>query len=179
MGSKRLHPPPAPATVRGVKKSLLALSLLLGAGFLAGCGPQQAAAPAAPEAPSGPRVIALSAADNMKFSEEAITAKPGEALKVTLTNLGSLPKESMAHNWVLLKAGADAGAFSAAAISAKDSGYMPPALQGQVVAHIPMQGPHQTGEVEFTEPTAPGDYPYLCTFPAHYQVGMHGVLTVK
>ena len=28
-------------------------------------------------------------------------------------------------------------------------------------------------------PTAPGDYVYLCTFPAHYQVGMHGTLTVK
>ncbi len=163
-----------------MQKNLLALSFLLGAVLLAGCGPQPPAAPAAAAAtPPGPRVIAITAADNMKFSTEAITASPGEPLQVTLTNLGSLPKESMAHNWVLLKAGVDAGAFALAAITAKDTDYLPPALQDQVVAHIGMQGPHQTGEVDFNAPTAPGDYTYLCTFPAHYQVGMHGILTVK
>jgi azurin len=150
--------------------------------LLAGCG-QQANAPAAPAAAPaaapGPRVVALTADDTMKYSVTAIPAAPGEDLQVALTNLGSLPKESMAHNWVLLKAGADAGAFSIAAISAKDTGYLPPALQDEVLAQIPMQGPHQTGEVEFKAPVTAGDYVYLCTFPAHYQVGMKGVLTVK
>ena len=153
--------------------------------MLSGCGPQSgappaaAAAPAAPAATSGPRVIEITGIDTMKYSVTAIQASPGEALKVTLTNLGSLPKESMSHNWVLLKAGSDAAAFSNAAVAAKATDYMPAALQDEVLAHIDMVGPHGTGEVEFNAPTAPGDYAYLCTFPAHYQVGMKGILTVK
>jgi uncharacterized cupredoxin-like copper-binding protein len=52
-------------------------------------------------------------------------------------------------------------------------------MQDQIVAKIDLLGPHKSGEVDFKAPTTPGDYPFLCTFPAHYQVGMHGILTVK
>jgi uncharacterized cupredoxin-like copper-binding protein len=48
-----------------------------------------------------------------------------------------------------------------------------------VIAKIDVLGPRKSGEIEFTAPTAPGDYPFLCTFPAHYISGMKGVLTVK
>jgi azurin len=159
------------------------VSCAMVAGFLlTACGQQNAASPppaAAPAATAGPRLIEITGTDTMKYSVTAIQAAPGEALKVTLANPGSLPKESMAHNWVLLKPGADATAFVNAALGAKATDYFPVALQDQVIAHIDLVGPHQTGEVEFNAPTAPGDYTYLCTFPAHYQVGMHGILTVK
>ena len=55
----------------------------------------------------------------------------------------------------------------------------PGSLNDEVVAKIDLLGPRKSGEVEFKAPTTPGDYPYLCTFPAHYQAGMKGVLTVK
>jgi uncharacterized cupredoxin-like copper-binding protein len=42
-----------------------------------------------------------------------------------------------------------------------------------------MLGPGQMGDVIFTTPTKPGEYPFLCSFPAHYQSGMKGVLVVK
>ena len=32
--------------------------------------------------------------------------------------------------------------------------------------------------LEFTAPTTPGDYPYLCTFPGHWRM-MNGVLKVE
>jgi azurin len=32
--------------------------------------------------------------------------------------------------------------------------------------------------IEFTAPTKPGDYPYVCTFPGHHLL-MRGVLHVK
>ncbi len=152
--------------------------VLLGALLLSAFGPQSTM-PSAAAATPGARVVAITANDTMKYSVTAIQASPGEALKVTLTNLGALPKEAMSHNWVLLKAGSDAGAFSNAAVPAKATDYMPAALMDEVLAHIDMLGPHQSGEVEFNAPTAPGDYVYLCTFPAHYQVGMRGTLTVK
>jgi azurin len=152
--------------IRFVPSAALALVLLAASG--------QAQTPG-----SAPRIIALSATDTMKYSATTIEAKPGEDIKVTLTNLGTLPKESMGHNWVLLKAGTDAAAFANAALMAKATGYIPPALQDQMIAHIDLLGAHETGEVEFNAPTVPGDYTFLCTFPAHFQVGMKGTLTVK
>jgi azurin len=115
----------------------------------------------------------------MKFNLAALTAAPGEQLHVVLTNVGTQPKEVMGHDWVLLKPGSDATAFSTAAITHKADNYIPTELAGQIVAKIDLLGPRQTGEVTFTVPSVPGDYPYLCTFPAHMMAGMHGVLTVK
>jgi len=115
----------------------------------------------------------------MKYDVTALQAKPGEDLKVVMTNAGNTPIEAMGHNWVLLKAGSDAAAFSSAAVASKATGYIPAALQDEIIAKIDLLGPHKSGEVDFKAPTTPGDYPYLCTFPAHYQVGMHGILTVK
>jgi azurin len=158
---------------------------VLAALTLAGCGQNQSAAgggstpPGAPAVPAGPRVVEITAADNMKYSLAAIEAKPGEDIKVVLHNAGTAPKEVMAHNWVLLKAGSDAAGFDSAAITEKANGYIPARLQDEILAHIDLVGPNQSGEVEFTAPAAPGDYPFLCTFPAHYQVGMRGILTVK
>ena len=37
--------------------------------------------------------------------------------------------------------------------------------------------PGQTVTVQFRAPGQPGDYPYVCTFPAHWRV-MNGVLHV-
>ena len=115
----------------------------------------------------------------MKYSVTQIDAKPGEDLKVVLTNNGTQPVTVMGHNWVLLKAGTDVAAFDAAALNSKDTGYIPAALADQMITHIDLLGPRKSGEADFNAPTTPGDYPFLCTFPAHYQAGMKGTLTVK
>ncbi len=166
------------------------LPLTLSAALLmVGCGKQTPAAtaaapaaakPAAPAAKSAEaRSIEITANDQMKFGVTAIEAKPGETLKIVLKNIGTLPKEAMGHNWVLLKKGSDAAAFANAAVAAKATDYIPDSLKGQVVAHTKLIGPKQTDEVTFTVPSEPGDYPFLCSFPAHFVVGMKGVLTVK
>jgi azurin len=115
----------------------------------------------------------------MKYSINSIEAKAGEKLTVVLTNVGSQPKEVMGHNWILLKQGTDVEAFDKAASQAKESDYFPASMSDKVIAHIPLLGPRKSGEVTFDVPTAPGEYPFLCSFPAHYQVGMKGTLTVK
>ena len=71
----------------------------------------------------------------------------------------------MGHNWVLLTAGTDPNGYSRLAQSAKATNYQPPALASRVIATIPVLGPHETGSVTFTAPSAPGTYPYLCSFP--------------
>ena len=142
-----------------------------------GCGQKGTSTQAA--AATGPRVIEITAGDTMKYDVTAIEAKPGEDLQVILTNNGTQPKEVMGHNWVLLRAGTDVAAFDAAALNSKDTGYIPAALNDEIIAHIDLLGPRKSGEVDFKAPTAPGEYPFLCTFPAHYQTGMKGFLTVK
>jgi azurin len=164
-------------------KAQIVSSVLFAASLLAGCSksdaPSTAAATAAPAPAAGPRTITIQAGDTMKYDVTSIEAKPGEELKVSLTNTGTLPKEAMGHNWILLKAGSDPAAFSLAAQTAKDTNFIPEALKDQIIVHIELLGPKQTGEVSFTAPTAPGEYPFLCSFPAHFALGMKGVLTVK
>jgi azurin len=166
-------------SARPMKTNILIATALV-ALITSGCGQKDTSTTsAASAAPAGPREIEITANDLMKYSVATIEAKPGEALKVVLTNIGTQPKEVMGHDWVLLKAGTDAAAFDTAALSAKDTGYIPAALSDQIIAKIDLLGPRKSGEVEFTAPTTPGDYTYLCTFPAHFQTGMKGVLTVK
>ncbi len=146
----------------------LSLLVALAAGLTAGVAPVLAA---------GPRVIEITANDQMKFSVSAIEAKAGEELKVVLTNQGTLPKEAMGHNWVLLKAGVDVAAFATAAMAAKDTDYIPAAKKGDVVASIPVLGPKKSAEAVFKAPAA-GTYTFICSFPGHYML-MKGTLTVK
>jgi azurin len=162
---------------------------LLTALLVSGCGQKEASSSttasttpsstAATPAPAAARTIELTAGDNMRFNLESIEAKPGEELKVVLTNIGTLPIEAMGHNWVLLKKGADATVFSTAAGTAKDTDYIPAALKDQVIAHTRTLGPRKSDEVSFKAPTEPGQYVYLCSFPPHFLAGMKGVLVVK
>ena len=128
-------------------------------------------------AAAGPRVIEIIANDQMKFSVTAIEAKAGEELKIVLNNQGTLPKEAMGHNLVLLKAGTDVTAFATAAMTAKDTDYIPAAMKDKVLASIPVLGPKKTGDVTFKAPAA-GEYAFICSFPGHYML-MKGTLTVK
>jgi len=172
-------------------KAHLLSSVLLSAGLLAGCSksdnkapepapaPKVAAPAAATEQSPGVRTIALQAGDAMKFDLTTVEVAPGQSLKVVMTNSGTLPKDAMAHNWILLKAGSDPAAFATAAQTSKDTGYIPVALKDEILAQIQLLGPKETGEVSFKAPTTPGEYPYPCSFPAHFLVGMKGVLIVK
>lgn len=126
---------------------------------------------------AAPRVIEITANDQMKFSVATIEATAGEELKVVLNNVGTLPKEAMGHNWVLLKAGADVAGFATAAMTARDTDYIPAAKKADVVASIPVLGPKKSGEVTFKVPAA-GEYTFICSFPGHYML-MKGTLKVK
>jgi azurin len=128
-------------------------------------------------AAASPRVIEITGNDQMKFSLATIEAKAGEELKVVFTNVGTLPKEAMGHNWVLLKAGTDVNAFATAAMTAKATDYIPPAQKDKVIANTPVLGPKGKAEVVFKAPAA-GTYTYICSFPGHYMI-MRGTLTVK
>ncbi|MEO6876272.1 MAG: plastocyanin/azurin family copper-binding protein [Opitutaceae bacterium] len=125
------------------------------------------------------KTVAITASDNLRFSVTEIKAAPGESLHIQLHNVGTMPKDVMGHNWILLVAGENPDTYAAAALSAKAENYEPPALKAKVLAAIALLGPGETGDVTFTAPTVPGKYPFLCSFPAHCAAGMRGVLVVK
>jgi azurin len=116
----------------------------------------------------------------MKYDVTSIHARPGERLHVVLKSVGTMPKVVMAHNFVLLKAGANPAEFASAAMNARATDFMPPEMKDKVIAAAKgLAGPGETIDVTFTAPTKPGTYPYLCSFPGHYMVGMKGELIVK
>jgi azurin len=169
-------------------------SLLLGVALiagltLAGCGKSDNSAGAASNAPAvttaakaqpaDGRVIEITANDTMKFNVTEIHAKPGEALAVTLTNQGTVPKFSMGHNWVLLAEGTDLNAFAGDAATAATTEYIPASFKDRVLAATKLLGPKESDTARFYAPTKPGRYPFLCAFPGHMQVGMKGELIVE
>jgi len=128
---------------------------------------------------AGVETVNIAAYDTMIYSVKKIEAHPGQKLVVVVTNAGTLPKNVMAHNWILLKAGASADAYAKAALKAND--FQPKSLAGEVIAAVPALGPNESASVSFTAPSVPGSYPYLCTAVGHNMgaSGMRGVLIVK
>lgn len=160
-------------------KSKLVPALLICALALSGCGKKDESVAAPAASASATLTVEMTANDSMKFNILRIEARAGQEVKVILTNMGNMPKAAMGHNWVLLKAGTDAKAFIDAAVTAAATDYIPAAMVDSVLAHTKMLGPKQSDEVTFKAPTEPGEYAFVCSFPAHYLSGMHGVLVVK
>ena len=130
-------------------------------------------------ASKGVRTIEIVGTDDMKFSLTTIAAKRGEQIRIRLISKGTMPKVAMAHNFVLLQKGTKQVDFVTAGVQSRDTDFIPPAMKGQVIAQTALAGPGETVEVTFKVPAAAGDYPYLCTFPGHFQAGMRGTLSVK
>ena len=137
----------------------------------------QAKAKAAPAAAG--RVVKLTADDTMKYDVTTIPAKPGESLTIELTSKGTMPKEVMSHNFVLLTKTVDVNAFVMEAAMARATGYLPAKFKADTLASTAMAGPGETVKVTFSAPKVAGSYPYVCSFAGHYLTGMKGTLIVK
>lgn len=172
-------------------KHMLCAGLLAVLGLAAGCGKapegsakNAASAPVevAPGTPEAPREVKIEVGDSMKFSVTRFEAAAGETVRLLLVNTGSAPKEAMGHNWVLLRQGVDVTAYATAAVNARATDYIPASKAEDVIAHTKLLGGKSRDAVVFTVPTdaASGtELVYVCTFPAHLQLGMKGVLVVR
>ena len=125
------------------------------------------------------KLVTIVANDSLKFSVKEIDATPGQKIHVQLTNQGTMPKDGMGHNWILLDSESEAGPYATTALSARASEYEPKALASHVLASIPLLGPKETGDVTFCAPMKPGKYPYICSCSGHSMAGMKGYLIVK
>lgn len=148
----------------------------------------EATTPEAPtsmvETPASPIVttettvtVNLEGDDQMKYNVNEIKAKKGQTVTINLHNVGKMPKDAMAHNFILLKPGTDVAAFAQKAIEAKATDYFPESEKANVIIHTKMLGPGETDAVTFPAPE-PGTYEFICSFPGHYGI-MRGKLIVE
>jgi azurin len=133
----------------------------------------------APEAP--PKMVEIQADDKMRFDVTAFEAKPGQKISVTVKNVGTTPKFSMGHNFIMLDRSVNVGNVQTfldkASVEAAHD-YVPPNSK-EVLAHTKLLGPGESDTVTFNAPFIPGEYLYLCSFPGHYSQGTKGFMTVK
>jgi len=134
----------------------------------------------APEAP--PKEVTIQADDKMRYDVTAFDASPGQKISVTIKNIGTTPKFSMGHNFVLLDRIINTGniqsAFLDKASTEASHDYVPTGAK-EVLAHSKLLGPGESEVVIFNAPYIPGEYLYVCSFPGHYSQGTKGVMTVK
>jgi azurin len=140
---------------------------------ITGCSP-------APQAP--PKEVTIQADDKMRYDVTAFDVSPGQKVSVTIKNIGTTPKFSMGHNFVLLDRMINTGNVQASfldkASTEASHDYVPPGAK-EVLAHSKLLGPGESEVVTFNAPYIPGDYLYVCSFPGHYSQGTKGFMTVK
>ncbi|PRY12022.1 copper binding plastocyanin/azurin family protein [Pontibacter ummariensis] len=112
--------------------------------------------------------------EEIAYAEDTLTVSSGALVKMVLVNEGiDMP---MVHNVVFTQP----GAYQEVALAAEEVGasgnYVPD--MPLVVAASPMALPGQTVELNFTAPTEPGAYDFVCTYPGHWKL-MHGTLLVE
>jgi azurin len=123
-----------------------------------------------------PCKLEISANDQMQFDKTELAAPAScKEVTVTLHHTGTLARQAMGHDWVLVN-GPDYATVANSGAGAGLAGDYVAAGDKSVIAHTRIIGGGESDSVTFA--TTPlrkgGSYSYLCTFPGH-SVMMHGV----
>ena len=113
--------------------------------------------------------------DQMKYDIEEFTVEAGTTIEILFEN-----NDAMQHNLLIVEPDALAIVGNAAETMAKTpsgvaKGYVPDLAQ--VLAYTVLVDPGTTSKLRFEVPSTTGDYPFVCTFPGHWQT-MNGVMKV-
>ncbi len=110
--------------------------------------------------------------EEMVFSKDKLTVKAGAKVAITFKNNSS--SKGMTHNFVLVKPGKAQGVIDASVAAGPEKGWV--ADSADIIAKGKLIDAGESQTIEFTAPSEPGDYPYVCTFPGH--ATMKGVLKI-
>lgn len=126
------------------------------------------------QSPAEVKTINIDAIPGLQYDVVRFTVKPGEAVKIVLTN-----KDDMGHN-LLITAPESRLEVVNAALQLAEKGprmdYIPELAQ--VLYSIPVIYGGESKSLSFTAPDTPGAYPYVCTYPGHGFI-MYGVMYVS
>jgi azurin len=123
------------------------------------------------------RVIRIEAvASQMKYDISRFTVTAGETVVIELVN-----KDEMPHNLVVGKE----GALETVGLAAEKMAALPDAFAKSFVPATPevlfairLLNAGETAQARFTAPAQAGNYPFICTFPAHWRT-MNGIIEVR
>jgi uncharacterized protein len=130
-----------------------------------------------PAAPSKPDVVVRLGVvpHEMKFDKGELRVEAGQVVELVFTNTDTMP-----HNFLL----GTPGSLEAIGAAADELMTAPDGAAQQYIPAIPqvlfstaLLDPGQSVTMQFRAPEQPGQYPYVCTFPAHWRI-MNGVLHV-
>lgn len=130
----------------------------------------------APERKLGEVVIKLAALPGkMLFDTDTLSVPAGKTISLIFNNQDQMP-----HNVVIVQPDTWERVGEAAdKMAVSETGYeenfvpdMP-----EVLFATPLVGASEIYQLDFTAPSQPGEYPFLCTFPGHWRM-MRGILTV-
>ena len=115
----------------------------------------------------------------MTYDNNAFTVKAGQQVKVTFDNTKFMIP--LPHNVVICKVGTKDKVIAAANQMLTDpkgmeKGYVPDSPD--ILAKMMLVQAGQTGNMSFTAPSEPGDYPFICTFVGH-AILMNGIMKVE
>lgn len=114
-------------------------------------------------------LVVVAVRNAMRYETTRIEAPAGATVRLVMDN-ETTTSPSMLHNVVVLDPGTDVARIGRAAAGVE--GYVPD--NPAVLVATPMARPRGKTAVVFTMPP-PGEYPYICTYPGHFQL-MQGVL---
>ena len=107
-----------------------------------------------PAVSAAPRVIEITASDDLKFSPATVSVKPGEAVVFRIKNVGQITHEFMVG---------PTGAVEADG--------------GEGTAELEDIAAGETKDLAFTFGTS-GTYAFACHVPGHFEAGMKGAVTL-
>lgn len=133
--------------------------------------------PATDQANAAPseRIEIKAVKDIMQYDKKSFTVPSGKRITLVFEN-----PDGMQHNLLIIQPGSLEIVGKAAddmlrSSEAYEKQYIPSIPE--VLHHTPLVNPGESFTLEFTAPTEPGDYPYVCTFPGHWR-GMNGIMRV-
>lgn len=114
--------------------------------------------------------------EQMRYDRVEFTVTPGLKVRLIFSN-----PDAMDHNLIMVQPGAAAGvAIAAAKFEVTGEGaakqWTPDSDKILFASRLLTHNESQT--LEFTAPSVPGNYEYVCTFPGHWQL-MRGVMVVS
>jgi len=117
----------------------------------------------------GVRVVVIrTLREQMQYDTRYFAVQAGKPVQIILENADAMP-----HNLVVTAP----GAFQEVAVAGSELAptYIP--QTPKMLHSLPLVQPDESATLSFTAPTQPGEYDYVCTFPAHWP-RMYGVMLV-
>lgn len=114
--------------------------------------------------------------ERMLYDTAEFTVKAGQPISLVFSNPDATP-----HNLAICRPGSLEEVGLAGNEMAKDpdgmkKDFIP--VSDKILQHTRLLNPNTSQTLRFTAPAAPGDYPYVCTFPGHWVI-MRGIMHVK